>query len=151
MAPFHAICCYYIWGISKLFVLFYCKNKSCSRGNFSFSFPFFESNLSSSSLPMTVSSFSCRYCLFLSFLILSSCDSQIATLEARRKQILQGIVGVQKCFRRHLARHQFYELKSGVTTLQSCMLCLFVWFSNFTSNILLDAFSFTALQAKFCI
>ncbi|KAI3427532.1 uncharacterized protein J3R85_009358 [Psidium guajava] len=44
---------------------------------------------------------------------------QIAALEARRKQILQGIVGVQKCFRRHLARHQFYELKNGVTTLQS--------------------------------
>lgn len=44
---------------------------------------------------------------------------QIATLEGRRKRILQGIVGVQKCFRRHLARHQFYELKNGVTTLQS--------------------------------
>ncbi|KAG2396629.1 Myosin-2 protein [Vigna angularis] len=45
---------------------------------------------------------------------------QIDALENMRKQILQGIIGIQKCFRGHQARGCFCELKNGVTTLQSC-------------------------------
>lgn len=37
-----------------------------------------------------------------------------------RKQVLQGIIVVQKRFRGRQARRYFYELKGGVTTLQSC-------------------------------
>ncbi|GMY31655.1 myosin-2 [Fagus crenata] len=44
---------------------------------------------------------------------------QIGVLENRRKQVLQGILGVQKCFRGHQARRLFHEHKEGVTTLQS--------------------------------
>ncbi|XP_031407548.1 myosin-2 isoform X2 [Punica granatum] len=44
---------------------------------------------------------------------------QIAALEDKRRQFLQGIVGVQKCFRGCQARHHFSELKNGVTALQS--------------------------------
>ncbi|XP_027909793.1 myosin-2-like isoform X1 [Vigna unguiculata] len=44
---------------------------------------------------------------------------QIDALENMRKQILQGIVGIQKCFRGHQVRGCFCELKNGVTTLQS--------------------------------
>ncbi|BAT89413.1 hypothetical protein VIGAN_06036100 [Vigna angularis var. angularis] len=44
---------------------------------------------------------------------------QIDALENMRKQILQGIIGIQKCFRGHQARGCFCELKNGVTTLQS--------------------------------
>ncbi|XP_068476741.1 myosin-2-like isoform X2 [Phaseolus vulgaris] len=44
---------------------------------------------------------------------------QIDALENTRKQILQGILGIQKCFRGHQARGCFCELKNGVTTLQS--------------------------------
>lgn len=44
---------------------------------------------------------------------------QIGALEYRRKQGLDGIVGIQKCFRGHHARNYFYELKKGATTLQS--------------------------------
>ncbi|PON96531.1 Myosin head, motor domain containing protein [Trema orientale] len=41
---------------------------------------------------------------------------QIKKLENRRKQVLQGVVGVQKCFRGHQARRHFYELKKGLKT-----------------------------------
>jgi len=46
-----------------------------------------------------------------------------------RKQILQGIVGIQKCFRGHQVRGCFCELKNGVTTLQSCTASIFIIFS----------------------
>ncbi|KAL3508613.1 hypothetical protein ACH5RR_028014 [Cinchona calisaya] len=44
---------------------------------------------------------------------------QIGALEDTRKQVLQGTLEVQKCFRGHRARRYFHELKQGVTTLQS--------------------------------
>ncbi|XP_015896696.2 myosin-2 isoform X1 [Ziziphus jujuba] len=44
---------------------------------------------------------------------------QIGTLEERRKQILQGVLCVQKYFRGYQARCSFHELKKGVATLQS--------------------------------
>ncbi|XP_028807595.1 myosin-2 isoform X2 [Neltuma alba] len=44
---------------------------------------------------------------------------QIGALEDRRKQVMQGILQVQKWFRGHRARQYFHELKNGVTTLQS--------------------------------
>ncbi|KAF8391408.1 hypothetical protein HHK36_023712 [Tetracentron sinense] len=44
---------------------------------------------------------------------------QIGALEGTRKQRLEGILGVQKCFRGHQARCYFRELKRGTTTLQS--------------------------------
>ncbi|XP_057956923.1 myosin-2 [Malania oleifera] len=44
---------------------------------------------------------------------------QIGALEDARKQVVQGIVGVQKCLRGHQARSLFYELQNGVITLQS--------------------------------
>ncbi|KAL2327728.1 hypothetical protein Fmac_021155 [Flemingia macrophylla] len=44
---------------------------------------------------------------------------QIGALEDKRKQVLQGILGIQKCFRGHQARGYFCELKNAVTTLQS--------------------------------
>ncbi|KAK7312977.1 hypothetical protein VNO77_37273 [Canavalia gladiata] len=44
---------------------------------------------------------------------------QIGALEDKRNQVLQGIRGIQKCFRGHQARDYFCELKNGVTTLQS--------------------------------
>nr|AAG49341.1 myosin subfamily VIII heavy chain [Petroselinum crispum] len=40
-------------------------------------------------------------------------------LEEARKQVLQGTLEVQKCFRCHQARRYFHELKRGVTSLQS--------------------------------
>lgn len=52
--------------------------------------------------------------------------SQIEKLEYWRKQVLQGIVGVQKYFRGHQARRHFNELKKGVTTLQSCNILIFL-------------------------
>lgn len=45
-----------------------------------------------------------------------------------RKQILQGIIRIQKCFRGHQARGCFCELKNGVTTLQSCTASIFIIF-----------------------
>ncbi|OAY54964.1 myosin-2 isoform X2 [Manihot esculenta] len=44
---------------------------------------------------------------------------QIARLEDQRKQVLQGILGIQKCFRGSHARRDFNKLKQGVTILQS--------------------------------
>ncbi|KAH1127570.1 hypothetical protein AAZX31_06G236400 [Glycine max] len=44
---------------------------------------------------------------------------QIDALENKRKQVLQGILEIQKCFRGHQARGYFCELKNGMTTLQS--------------------------------
>lgn len=44
---------------------------------------------------------------------------QIGALEDTRKQVLQGTLEVQKCFRGHRARREFHELKQGVTALQS--------------------------------
>uniref|UniRef100_A0A2P2KG50 Myosin motor domain-containing protein n=1 Tax=Rhizophora mucronata TaxID=61149 RepID=A0A2P2KG50_RHIMU len=44
---------------------------------------------------------------------------QIGKLEEQRKQLLQGILGIQKCFRGCQARQYFHEVKKGVTTLQS--------------------------------
>ncbi|KAJ7948588.1 myosin 2 [Quillaja saponaria] len=44
---------------------------------------------------------------------------QIAVLEDRRKQVLQGLLGVQKFFRGRLSRQHFHALKNGATTLQS--------------------------------
>lgn len=38
---------------------------------------------------------------------------------------MQGILGIQKCFRGHQARGCFCELKNGVTTLQSCTASIF--------------------------
>ncbi|KAG7957387.1 hypothetical protein I3843_11G172000 [Carya illinoinensis] len=43
---------------------------------------------------------------------------QVGVLENRRNRVLQGILGVQKCFRGHQARRFFHEVK-GVITLQS--------------------------------
>ncbi|KAG5006419.1 hypothetical protein JHK85_024961 [Glycine max] len=45
---------------------------------------------------------------------------QIDAPENKRKQVLQGILEIQKCFRGHQARGYFCELKNGMTTLQSC-------------------------------
>ncbi|KAL1363285.1 hypothetical protein AAHE18_03G139400 [Arachis hypogaea] len=44
---------------------------------------------------------------------------QTGSLELKRKQVLQGIVVVQKYFRGYQARSYFQELKKGVATLQS--------------------------------
>ncbi|KAK4439890.1 Myosin-2 [Sesamum alatum] len=44
---------------------------------------------------------------------------QIGSLEDVRKQVLQGTLELQKCFRGHRARQYFNELKEGVVTLQS--------------------------------
>lgn len=44
---------------------------------------------------------------------------QIGALEDVRKQVLQGTLEVQKCFRGHRARRYFHELKGGVLVLQS--------------------------------
>ncbi|XP_073025671.1 myosin-2-like [Primulina eburnea] len=44
---------------------------------------------------------------------------QIGALEDVRKQVLQGTVEVQKCFRGHRARRYFHELKNAVVSLQS--------------------------------
>ncbi|XP_071907469.1 myosin-2-like isoform X3 [Coffea arabica] len=44
---------------------------------------------------------------------------QIGALEDTRKQVLQGTLEVQKCFRAHRARRHFHDLKQGVTALQS--------------------------------
>ncbi|XP_077254052.1 myosin-2-like isoform X2 [Tasmannia lanceolata] len=44
---------------------------------------------------------------------------QLAVLEDTRNRNLQGILGVQKCFRGRKARHNFQEVKKGITTLQS--------------------------------
>ncbi|KAG4968142.1 hypothetical protein JHK87_033793 [Glycine soja] len=52
---------------------------------------------------------------------------QIDSLENKRKQVLQGILGIQKCFRGHRARVYFCELKNGVTTLQSCTAIIRGW------------------------
>ncbi|XP_025643809.1 myosin-2 isoform X1 [Arachis hypogaea] len=44
---------------------------------------------------------------------------QTGSLELKRKQVLQGIVVVQKYFRGYQARSYFQELKKGVATFQS--------------------------------
>ncbi|KAL9236379.1 hypothetical protein vseg_011058 [Gypsophila vaccaria] len=44
---------------------------------------------------------------------------QIGALEEKRKQVLQSVVGYQKCYRGYKARSQFNELKARVSTLQS--------------------------------
>ncbi|KAK7262716.1 hypothetical protein RJT34_30293 [Clitoria ternatea] len=44
---------------------------------------------------------------------------QISALEDKRKQALQGIIRIQKCFRGHQARSDFCDLKNAVATLQS--------------------------------
>ncbi|KAK1390224.1 Myosin-1 [Heracleum sosnowskyi] len=44
---------------------------------------------------------------------------QIGVLEDTRNRTLHGILHVQSCFRGYQARHQFRELRRGVTTLQS--------------------------------
>ncbi|KAJ4981808.1 hypothetical protein NE237_032645 [Protea cynaroides] len=44
---------------------------------------------------------------------------QIGALEDKRKRTLDAILGIQKCFRGHLARCCFRDLKRGITTLQS--------------------------------
>lgn len=46
-------------------------------------------------------------------------SGQLGALEDRRKQVLQGIVRLQKCFRGYQARSHFHELFNGVITLQS--------------------------------
>lgn len=51
-------------------------------------------------------------------MLLCVTDLQVGVLENRRNQVLQGILGVQKCFRGHQARRFFHEVK-GVITLQS--------------------------------
>jgi hypothetical protein len=45
--------------------------------------------------------------------------------------VLQGILGVQKCFRGLHARHFVHELKEGVMTLQSCNACISLAFKLF--------------------
>ncbi|XP_039040957.1 myosin-2-like [Hibiscus syriacus] len=44
---------------------------------------------------------------------------QIGVLEDRRKQVLQGVIGVQKYFRGHRARCLFHELNKGAENIQS--------------------------------
>ncbi|XP_038685898.1 myosin-2 [Tripterygium wilfordii] len=44
---------------------------------------------------------------------------QIGAFEERRKQVLRGVVGVQKHFRGCKDRHYFHELRKGVVALQS--------------------------------
>ncbi|XP_019449127.1 PREDICTED: myosin-2-like isoform X2 [Lupinus angustifolius] len=44
---------------------------------------------------------------------------QIGALEDKRKLVLQGILGVQKCFRGYQARSYFQEFMNSVTILQS--------------------------------
>lgn len=46
-------------------------------------------------------------------------SGQRAALEDRRKQVLHGIIRLQKCFRGYQARSRFRELCNGVITLQS--------------------------------
>lgn len=57
--------------------------------------------------------------IFNWFLLLL-CDVQIAVLEDMRKKLLQGILGIQKCFRGKKARRIFHEAKRGIAILQSC-------------------------------
>ncbi|KAK2360365.1 myosin [Trifolium repens] len=45
---------------------------------------------------------------------------QVGAFEDKRKLVLQGILGVQKCVCGHQARSHFNKLKNGVTILQSC-------------------------------
>lgn len=49
---------------------------------------------------------------------------QVGALENTRNQVLQGVIGVQKCFRSQQARRFFHDLKEGATTLQSCSACI---------------------------
>ncbi|GFQ06239.1 myosin-2 [Phtheirospermum japonicum] len=51
---------------------------------------------------------------------------QIAALEDVRKQVLQGTLEVQKCFRGHRARRYFHELKGGY-----CSTCPFYLNANY--------------------
>uniref|UniRef100_A0A9I9DGT7 Myosin-2-like n=1 Tax=Cucumis melo TaxID=3656 RepID=A0A9I9DGT7_CUCME len=44
---------------------------------------------------------------------------QIRALDERKKQVMQGILGIQKYFRGCHARGNFHDLKQGATTLQS--------------------------------
>ncbi|XP_074311049.1 myosin-2-like [Silene latifolia] len=44
---------------------------------------------------------------------------QIGALEETRKQVLQSVIGFQKCYRGYKARSQFNELKARVSNLQS--------------------------------
>ncbi|KAK9674026.1 hypothetical protein RND81_12G206000 [Saponaria officinalis] len=44
---------------------------------------------------------------------------QIGALEGKRKQVLQSVIGCQKCYRGYKARSQFNEMKAKISTLQS--------------------------------
>lgn len=44
---------------------------------------------------------------------------QIGALEDTRKQVLQSVIGLQKCYRGYRARAQFLELKTRISSLQS--------------------------------
>ena len=70
---------------------------------------------------------------------------QIGALEDTRKQVLQGTLEVQKCFRAHRARRHFHDLKQGVTALQSCKEAVKVF-----SKFICDPFEMT-LHKKFCL
>lgn len=73
--------------------------------------------------------------IFNWFLLLL-CDVQIAVLEDMRKKLLQGILGIQKCFRGKKARRIFHEAKRGIAILQSCNAHRYS-FCRFTGGILL--------------
>ncbi|KAH8518531.1 hypothetical protein H0E87_000396 [Populus deltoides] len=55
---------------------------------------------------------------------------QIGTLEEQRKQFLRGIVGVQKYFRGGQARHNFHELKQGVSFVLGALYVFAIWHQN---------------------
>lgn len=58
-------------------------------------------------------------------MLMGFCGSQIRALDERKKQVMQGILGIQKYFRGCHARGNFHDLKQGATTLQSCNMSIF--------------------------
>ncbi|GMI63685.1 ARABIDOPSIS THALIANA MYOSIN 1, myosin 2, ARABIDOPSIS THALIANA MYOSIN 4 [Hibiscus trionum] len=68
---------------------------------------------------------------------------QISALEDRRKQVLQGIIGVQKFFRGHRARCLFRELNEGAKSMQS-----FVFGENIRRKYAIEANGCSAFASQ---
>lgn len=67
-----------------------------------------------------------RFSIEVSIKLMGFCGFQIKALEERRKQVVQGILGVQKYFRGCHSRGNFHELKQAAATLQSGILLIFI-------------------------
>ncbi|XP_022717027.1 LOW QUALITY PROTEIN: myosin-2 [Durio zibethinus] len=68
---------------------------------------------------------------------------QIGALEDRRKQVLQGVIEVQKYFRGHRARRLFHELNKGAKNIQS-----FVCGENIRRKYAIEANSCSAFTSQ---